>query len=139
MLQSPISREMTYGGSTASACWEGGMAGYQEVLRCLAVNDRQFVANELAIDPVPGGISGLDPKIRSLVRIAVLVGNDGSVETFRWTIGDALEAGADADEIVGILLAVAPLIGVARVVASAPKVALALDYDIDAALERLDT
>ena len=34
-----------------------------------------------------------------------------------------------------MLLAVASLVGVARVAATAPKVALALDYDLDADLE----
>jgi 4-carboxymuconolactone decarboxylase len=111
---------------------------YQEVLRSLAVNDRRLVAGELPIDPVRGGPPLLDAKSRSLVRVAALVARDGSVETFRWTIGDALEAGADAEEIVGVVLAVAPLIGVARAVSSTPKVALALDYDLDEALEALD-
>jgi hypothetical protein len=36
---------------------------------------------------------------------------------------------------VGTLIAVAPITGVARVVAAAPEFALALGYDIDAALE----
>lgn len=113
------------------------MARYKDVLRCLAVNDRRFISQAL-IDPMPGSPASLDPKIRSLVRVAAMVARDGTVETFRWTISDALEAGADADEIVGVLLAVAPLIGVARVAASTPKVALALDYDLDEALEALD-
>jgi len=45
-----------------------------------------------------------------------------------------------SDEIVACLEAVAPVTGAARVVGCAPKVALALGYDVDvdAALERHD-
>ena len=39
------------------------------------------------------------------------------------------------DEIVGTLIAVAPTIGLRRVVSAAPELALALGYDVDAALE----
>ncbi len=57
---------------------------------------------------------------------------------FRVTIHDALEAGADEDDVVAVLLAIAPFVGVARLSSVAPAVALALDYDLDAALESPD-
>jgi hypothetical protein len=41
-------------------------------------------------------------------------------------------------EIVATLGAVTPVTGAAQVVSSAPKVALALGYDVEAALESLD-
>jgi hypothetical protein len=37
-----------------------------------------------------------------------------------------------------VLPAIAPVAGLARIVAAAPEVATALDYDIAAALEELD-
>ena len=40
--------------------------------------------------------------------------------------------------IVGVLIAVAQTVGLARVASAAPAVALALGYDIDAALEAHD-
>ena len=49
-----------------------------------------------------------------------------------------LEAGASYDEIVGVLIAVIPVVGVARVVSSAPNLALALGYDVSEALEVVD-
>ena len=39
------------------------------------------------------------------------------------------------DEIVGTLIAVAPTVGIARVVSAAPELALALGYDVEAAFE----
>lgn len=114
------------------------MLDYREVLRDLAVNDRRLLARLAADDPTGGGECALDPKTRALVRVASLVATGGPVETFRWTVGDALDSGASPNEVAGVLLAVASLVGVARVSATAPNVALALDYDVGSALEILE-
>ena len=50
----------------------------------------------------------------------------------------ALAAGATSDEIVACLEAVTSVTGAARVVQCAPKVGLALGYDVEAALERFE-
>ena len=52
-----------------------------------------------------------------------------------WTVDVARRHGASDDEIVGCLIAVLPAVGVANVVSAAPKLALALGYDVTAALE----
>ncbi len=44
-------------------------------------------------------------------------------------------AGATRDEVADVLLAIALVAGLGRVVSAGSKVAAALDYDIDAALE----
>lgn len=113
--------------------------GYQDTLRDLVVNDRRLLARLSGPDPAAHEGCELEPKTLALVRFASLVAADGPVETFRWTIGDALESGASESEVVGVLLSVASLVGVARVAATAPKVALALDYDLEAALETHET
>jgi alkylhydroperoxidase/carboxymuconolactone decarboxylase family protein YurZ len=43
----------------------------------------------------------------------------------------ARAAGAGDDEIVAVLVAVAPVIGGARLVGAAPRLALAIDYDVE--------
>jgi hypothetical protein len=43
-----------------------------------------------------------------------------------------------SDEIVELLVAMAPLIGSARVVCAAPKLALALGYDVEGDIEGVD-
>jgi 4-carboxymuconolactone decarboxylase len=53
----------------------------------------------------------------------------------RWSAELAQEAGATEQEIVGVLWAVGPVVGLARVVAAAPTVALAIGYDVEAAFE----
>jgi alkylhydroperoxidase/carboxymuconolactone decarboxylase family protein YurZ len=55
-----------------------------------------------------------------------------------WSTGRALAAGATEEEIADVLLAIAPVAGLGRVVAAAPDVAIALGYDVEAALEEPD-
>jgi alkylhydroperoxidase/carboxymuconolactone decarboxylase family protein YurZ len=55
-----------------------------------------------------------------------------------WSAGRALASGASEDEIVGVLLAIAPVAGLGRVVCAVPDVATALRCDIAAALEEPD-
>jgi hypothetical protein len=43
-----------------------------------------------------------------------------------------LRGGADEEDIVGVLLAVAPIVGAARIQTAAPEVASALGYDVRA-------
>jgi 4-carboxymuconolactone decarboxylase len=113
-------------------------ADHEERLRRLALHDDRLIQSMLAIPPGPVEASGLDQKICALVRLGALVALDAACVSYQWGVQWALAAGATADEIVGTLMAVAPITGVTRIVAAAPEVALALGYDIDAELERFD-
>jgi 4-carboxymuconolactone decarboxylase len=63
----------------------------------------------------------------------VAIGSPGVC--LEWSASRALAAGATEDEIAGVLLAIAPVIGLGRVVGAAPGVAGSFGYDIEAALE----
>jgi hypothetical protein len=52
--------------------------------------------------------------------------------SLRWAVEHAYAAGLTEDEVVGVLLAIAPAVGHARVVGVAPQLALALGYDLEA-------
>jgi alkylhydroperoxidase/carboxymuconolactone decarboxylase family protein YurZ len=52
-----------------------------------------------------------------------------------WTLEAARRAGASDDELVGCLLAALPTVGVARIVSAAPKLGLAMGFDVASALE----
>ncbi|MGZ5410569.1 MAG: carboxymuconolactone decarboxylase family protein [Aeromicrobium sp.] len=106
---------------------------YTELLRSLAINDPRLPE---------GGIGGkgvrseeLDPKTLALVRLAALVAIDGAVPSFGAHADAALSAGATAAEIVDVLIGVIPVVGLPRVVAAAPKLAMALGYDTDDELD----
>jgi alkylhydroperoxidase/carboxymuconolactone decarboxylase family protein YurZ len=106
---------------------------YTERLRRLAINDAHF-AGEGA-----GGAGAepeeLDPKTLALVRLAALVAVGGAVPSYGAHADAAVNAGATAAEIVDVLVGVIPIIGLPSVVATAPKLAMALGYDTDDAFE----
>ena len=106
---------------------------FTEQLRRLAINDTGFAEHCLRGDDA--GSAGLDPKTLALVRLAALVAVGGTGPSFGAHADAAVSAGATAAEIVEILIDVAPTVGLPRVVAAAPKVGMALGYDINGALE----
>ena len=114
------------------------MAKFQETLRRLAMIDEGFVEDEAGIGLDPARASALDPKTTALLQVAASVALGSPAVCLEWSTGRALAAGASEEEIVGVLLAIAPVAGLGRVVAAAPDVATALGYDIEAALEEPD-
>jgi alkylhydroperoxidase/carboxymuconolactone decarboxylase family protein YurZ len=80
----------------------------------------------------------LDGKTEELVRLGALIATGGAASSYRRRIASTRAAGATDEEVVGVLLAVAPTIGLARLVTSTSMLALGLGYDIDQAFEGLD-
>lgn len=114
------------------------MAAHEEQLRRLALHDEEFIESVLAMRLKDDGGGGLDPKARALVRLGALLALGAAPVSYHWNVGAALDAGATPEDILGTLVAVAPISGIARVVLATPDVALSLGYDIDAAFEELD-
>ncbi len=113
------------------------MDDYKEHLRRLAVHDDALV-DQIAVDGSSFAASVLDERTAALARLAAIVAVNAAPSTFQHAVTLALTAGASRDEIVATLEAVTPVTGAARVVSSAPKLALALGYDVEAALEEFD-
>jgi 4-carboxymuconolactone decarboxylase len=110
---------------------------YKEHLRRLAVHDKTLVGS---LADVPRSADGaLDEKTAALVRVAATIAVDAATASFQHAVEAALSAGATKDEIVATLEAVTPVTGTPRIVSSAPKIALALGYDVEEALEELDS
>jgi alkylhydroperoxidase/carboxymuconolactone decarboxylase family protein YurZ len=106
---------------------------YRDRLRCLAINDAHFA--ETCLRGAQDESGALDPKSLALIRLAALVPVGGALSSFAAQADAAISAGATAAEIVDALIAIVPIVGHPRVVAAAPKIATALGYDIDDALE----
>ena len=115
------------------------MAAHEESLRRLALQDEQCIQSLLGIPLSDHKTAGLDPRAHALIRLAALIALGASCVSYGWAVDAALGAGATADEIVGTLIAVAPITGVAKVVAATPAVACSLGYDLDRAFEALDS
>jgi len=108
---------------------------HETTLTKLAIADDGFFETLLARESWNVAESHLDPKTHSLVRLGALVAIDATSPGYMWAVETARRCGATDDEIVGCLIASLPAVGVANVVSAAPKLALALGYDVTAALE----
>ena len=123
-----------------------GTRSYREVLRRLAINDESFVASALTRNVGPGtddalgsGGGGIDDHTRRLVELAALIAIGSGPASIDAAVSAAFGAGASPEEVVEVLLAIAPDVGAGRVVSAAPHVASAIGYDLDADLGTLNT
>ena len=74
----------------------------------------------------------LEPRTLALVRLGALVAVGGcSVPSLGALTDSALDAGASESDIVDVLVAVLPIVGTAKVVAAAPRLALTLGHDTE--------
>ena len=116
----------------------GQTARFQETLRRLAMIDEDFVEDQAGLGLGLVRTSALDPKTAALLQVAASVAIGSPAVCLEWSATRALAAGATEDEIADVLLAIAPVAGLGRIVCAAPDVAIALGYDIAAALEETD-
>jgi 4-carboxymuconolactone decarboxylase len=109
-----------------------GAVNVIELLRRLALNDEHAVRRAVSESPGEVGYANvLDPKAAALVRLGALLSVGAATASCRVTVDVARAAGASDEEIVAVLVAVAPVVGSARLVAAAPRLALAIDYDVE--------
>jgi 4-carboxymuconolactone decarboxylase len=115
------------------------IATHEENLRRLALHDERCIQSLLGINLGDNEAAGLDPKTHALACLGGLVALGAAPVSYHWAAQAALDAGATPDDIVGTLIAVAPISGLARVISATPEIALAIGYDIDQAFEELDS
>ena len=107
-----------------------------EITLCkIAIADDKYVEEVLSNDRANLTASTLDAKAHALVRLGALIAIDAEAPAYMWTLEAARRAGASDDELVGCLLAALPLLGVARIVSAAPKLGLAMGFDVASALQ----
>lgn len=111
------------------------MEDHEATLRKLAIRDDRFIEKVLACEQTNESASALDAGQHALVRIAGLIALDAAPPSYMASVEAGLAAGLSREEIVGTLVALMPVVGVARVVSAAPKLGLALGYDVAHALE----
>jgi alkylhydroperoxidase/carboxymuconolactone decarboxylase family protein YurZ len=111
---------------------------YKTTLRLLALRDDRFVESLLADERASASISRIEPRAHALVRVGALIAVNAAPPSYMSAVEAAVEAGLTREEIVGALIAVLPVVGVARVVSAAPNLGLALGYDVGESLESLE-
>ncbi len=106
-----------------------------ETLTGITSGDMEFLASAVGLREAQLEATGLDARTFALVKIAALIALDAPPASYAWQVANALEDGATADDILGVLRAVAPQVGGPRVVAAAPELMLALGLDLPAGAE----
>jgi 4-carboxymuconolactone decarboxylase len=77
--------------------------------------------------------SSLDARTLMLVRIAALAAVDAPAVSYAMNLGAAGEVGVDAEEVRGVLAAIAPIVGTVRVASATGKIVEVLAIAIEAA------
>ena len=77
--------------------------------------------------------SDLDPGTLMLVRIAALVAVDAPPASYLLNLGVANELGIGAEDIQDVLMAIAPIVGTARVASASGNIMRALGFAIEVA------
>jgi 4-carboxymuconolactone decarboxylase len=103
-----------------------------EKLAGISVGDRDLVETAMGLREAQLEATGLDPTTFALVKIAALIAMDAPPASYAWQIANALEDGVTAEDILGVLRAVAPQVGAPRVIAAAPEIMLALGLELPA-------
>jgi 4-carboxymuconolactone decarboxylase len=103
----------------------------RDTLRNIAQNDEGALAALIRVE-VDENIeaSGLDARTYALSNLAVLIATRAEAPSFVLHVARALAAGATPDEILGVMTAVAPNVGLPKIVDAAPRIAAALDIDL---------
>ena len=78
-------------------------------------------------------VSTLEPEKLMLVRIAALVAMDAPPVSYMLNLSVAGEVDVDAEEVRGVLAAIAPIVGTPRIVTAAGNIVRALGIAIDLA------
>ncbi len=77
--------------------------------------------------------SSLDAETLVLVRIAALAAVDAPAVSYLLNLGVANEIGIDPEQVRGVLAAIAPIVGTARIASATGKIVDALDVAIEIA------
>jgi 4-carboxymuconolactone decarboxylase len=77
--------------------------------------------------------SDLDAETLMLVRIAALVAVDAPAVSYLLNLGVAREVGLEPEQLRGVLAAIAPIVGTARIASATGRIGEALDVAIEIA------
>lgn len=94
----------------------------------LRAGDRARVSSE-------SSESEAEARVHSLARLGAAIALGAPSSTLQRLGRCSIAAGASTSDVIATLLAVAPIVGEARLVNATPGIALSIGYDVDEALE----
>ena len=106
-------------------------ADTHQTLTALSTGDMDMLEKAIGLREASRESTHLDGRTFALVKIAAIIALDAPPASYAWQIANALEEGATPEDILGVLVAVAPQIGGPRVIAAAPEIMLALGLSLD--------
>ena len=101
----------------------------RKLLTGLAVGDGD-VLELVGLQESEREATGLDARAFAVAKIAVLVALDAPPASYMFQVTNALANGVTPEDILGVLLAIAPQVGLPRVVAAAPELMFALGLSL---------
>lgn len=96
-------------------------ATVKELLQSMVPGETPLVESLVKLQVDTQAQSGLDDRTYLLVRIAALVALDASPKSYLLTLAVANEVGLTAEDVRGVLIALGPVVGSARVLSGAEK------------------
>ena len=111
-------------------------AAVEATFRRLTIGEPGLLA--ALADPAGRGrdLRRLDARTACLLQISALIALDAPETAYRTAVDGALRTGSDLEDLLAVLLEVAGQVGNARVIAAAPRIAIAAGYDVEADLDR---
>jgi 4-carboxymuconolactone decarboxylase len=106
-----------------------------ETLAALSGGSAEALQEMVGLREDPRQASRLDERSFALARLAALIALDAPPACYAREVASALNAGVNSEEVLGVLQAVGPQVGEARVVAAAPEIMLALGLSLPDANE----
>ena len=98
----------------------------KNILDALAHGDPDLLAAGLEVRADWKARSGLDGRSYALVKVAALIALDAPPASYVWQVANAIEEGATPEDLVGVLIAIAPQVGGPKIVAGAAELMLSL-------------
>lgn len=97
-------------------------------LRRLALNDEGVTAH--ALSGTLDEFHRLDSRTSALVRIAALISMAPDSSSYQWAMDQAMAAGVDDEQVFSALIAIAPIVGVARLTEGLTHLMEALELEV---------
>jgi alkylhydroperoxidase/carboxymuconolactone decarboxylase family protein YurZ len=97
-----------------------------EALSGISGGDLKLLDEAMGLREPEIAATGLDARTFALAKVAALIALDAPPAAYAWHVANAVDDGATPEDLLGVLRAVAPQVGGARVVAAAPQIMIAL-------------